>query len=491
MAGWPASLRARLTLWYSVLLGLPLIAFAIVCYLSVAQTLQSRTDRFIGDALTAFARELVAERRAALNARDAMESTLAELRFRELHVAIVDQNGALIARSEVAGSDEPRSAGPGTFPWDDIVESLRSHDPAGPLAFTLTGAQGGLRVLARPLDLYGQHYRLIGTYSRADLTGVLERLRKLFVIAVPLLVGFAAAGGFALARRSLAPVATMASRAAEISASNLSERLPVGGGAELIGLARVVNDLLDRLEAAFAQQRRFVADASHELRTPTAILRTEADVTLAQEHRAEGDYRRSLLVMRDAARRLTRIVEDLFLLARADAGHFVARRSPLYLEDLVHDAARAMHAVAERRTVRIELLRLVEAPLEGDPDLLGRLLLNLLDNAVKYSPPGGTVVVAMDRQNGMCHVSITDTGPGIPVEARERVFERFFRVEESRTSVSEGETDRVSGTGLGLAIARLIAEMHAGRLDLVDSRPGRTEFRVTLPVDAQSGAAAQ
>ena len=489
MAGWPASLRARLTLWYSVLLGLPLIAFAIVCYLSVAQTLQSRTDRFIGDALTAFARELVAERRAALNARDAIESTLAELRFRELHVAIVDQHGVLIARSE----GEPGSAGSSAFPWDDVVASLRSPDPAGALAFTLTGAQGGLRVLARPLDLYGQHYRLIGTYSRAELTGVLERLRKLFVIAVPLLIGFAAAGGFALARHSLAPVATMASRAAEISATNLSERLPVGGGAELIRLARVVNDLLDRLEAAFAQQRRFVADASHELRTPTAILRTEADVTLAQEHRAEGDYRHSLVVMRDAARRLTRIVEDLFLLARADAGHLLARRAPLYLEDLVHDAARAMHAVAERRTVRIELLRLVEAPLEGDPDLLGRLLLNLLDNAVKYSPPGGTVLVAMDRKNGMCQVSITDTGPGIPVEARERVFERFFRVEESRTSVIAGDSDSdsVSGTGLGLAIARRIAEMHAGRLDLVESRPGRTEFRVTLPVGAPSGAAAQ
>lgn len=487
----PASLRARLTLWYSVLLSLPLIAFAIVCYLSVAQTLQRRTDRLIGDALTAFAQELLAERRAALSAREAILSTLADLRFRELHFGIVDSSGVLVARSDAdtPASVSAETGGVGTQ-WTRVVESVQGQDPKGTFALTLPGPRGGSRVLSRPLSLYGQHYRLIGTYSRAELAGVLERLRKLFLIAVPVLVGCAAAGGFALARRSLAPVASMTARAAEITASNLDERLPVGGGAELVGLARVVNDLLDRLEAAFAQQRRFVADASHELRTPTAILRTEAEVTLAQEHRAEAEYRSSLQVMRDAARRLTRVVEDLFLLARADAGHLVAQRTPVYLEDVVHDSARAMQAVAERRKVRIALLKLVEAPLTGDPDLLGRLLLNLLDNAVKHSPAGGTVEVVMARENGWCQVTVTDNGPGIPANARERLFERFFRAEVSRTSVSDSISVS-EGAGLGLAIARRIAEMHEGRLDLVDSRPGRTEFRVTLPVGEPSGPSTQ
>ena len=153
------------------------------------------------------------------------------------------------------------------------------------------------------------------------------------------------------------------------------------------GLAVVVNALLDRLETSFEQQRRFMADASHELRTPTAIIRTEAEVTLTRD-RGEDEYRSSVTVMRDAARRLTRIVDDLFLLARADSGHLVARRDALYLEELLHDAVRSVRQVAEQRGVVVKLGSIIEAPFEGDADLLGRLFLNLLDNAIKYSPKG-------------------------------------------------------------------------------------------------------
>jgi len=130
--------------------------------------------------------------------------------------------------------------------------------------------------------------------------------------------------------------------------------------------------------------------------------------------------------------------------------------------------------------VQVALGELVEAPFRGDPDLLGRLLLNLLDNAIKYSPEGGTVAVGMRRANGSCEIAVVDGGPGIPAEARERVFERFYRVDRSR---SRAEQSATSGAGLGLAIARRIAEMHAGRLELAESRPGRTEFRLTLPVE--------
>jgi len=244
-----------------------------------------------------------------------------------------------------------------------------------------------------------------------------------------------------------------------------------------------VNDLLDRLERSFEQQRSFVTDASHELRTPAAILRTEAEVTLGREHRDEAEYRASVTVMQDAARRLSRIVEDLFLLARADSGDLVAHREPLYLEDLVHDATRAVHSVADRRGIQIALGDLVEAPFHGDPDLLGRLLLNLLDNAIKYSPEGGTVAVAMQRRNGSCEIQVVDGGPGIPAEARDRVFERFFRADAARSRSLPSAT---SGAGLGLAIARRIAELHAGRLELAESRPGHTEFRLTLPVGEPS-----
>jgi heavy metal sensor kinase len=309
---------------------------------------------------------------------------------------------------------------------------------------------------------------------------MLGTIRLMFLVAIPLLVAVAATGGYFLARRSLEPVAAMAREAASITAHNLDRRLTVAGGAELVELARVVNDLLDRLERAFSQQRRFVADASHELRTPTTILRTEADVTLARPERPESEYRASVTVMRDAARRLARIVDELFILARADAGHLVTRREPVYLEDLVDEAVRAVQEVAAQRKVRIEAGDLVEAPVSGDADLLGRILLNLLDNAIKYSPPGATVSVAMRRAGVAAEISIVDQGPGIPPEAQEQVFERFFRLDTAR---SHGDRTATSGAGLGLAIARRIAELHGGRLELASSRPGRTEFRLTVPID--------
>ena len=475
-ARWPSSLRSRLTLWYTILLGVPLIAFAVVCYVVFERALRDRTDRFIGDALTAFSREVTAERRSGLTPSEALRTTVAEVHFRDLHIAILDTAGRVVAMTpfavDIAGDERPSSQ---LETW--LVGALRASDDWQPRAVTRSSALGEYRVVVRPLAFEGERFRLTGTYSLADLNGVLSRIRRMFLVAIPLILLFAATGGSFLAKRSLAPVSSMAARAAEISATNLHERLPVGGGDELVGLARVVNDLLDRLEQSFEQQRRFMADASHELRTPTAILRTEADVTLSRDHRSEDDYRASVAIMRDTSRRLARIVDDLFLLARADSGNLAPRREPLYLEELVHDATQSVRQVAEQRGVQVSLARMVEAPFQGDADLLGRILLNLLDNAIKHSPEGGTVEASMVHRTGHYEISIVDGGPGVPPEARERIFERFFRADTAPPGAAESIK---SGAGLGLAIARRIAEMHGGRVDLVDSRPGRTEFRLTL-----------
>ncbi|MDB4906075.1 MAG: hypothetical protein JWO05_859 [Gemmatimonadetes bacterium] len=444
---WPSSLRSRLTLWYTVFVSLPLVLLAVVTYIAFAGALQERTDRFIAEALTAFSRELLAERRATLSAEQAIRSTIEEVRFRDLTIAVTTSGGSLVAMTEPAPGSEA----------------------------------GRVRTIERTIQLGGHDYHVAGAYPMRDSEIVLARIRRMFLFAIPLLVLVAATSGYALARRSLAPVASMAARAADISATNMHERLPVGGGDELVRLASVVNALLDRLELAFAQQRRFVADASHELRTPTAILRTEADVTLSREHRSEEEYRASVSVMKDAAQRLTRVVDDLFLLARADAGHLVMHAEPLYLEELVHGATRAVRSVAEQRGVSIALGEVIEAPFQGDPDLLGRLLLNLLDNAIKYSPRGGAVRAAMARDAHAYSITVTDTGPGIPASEQEHVFERFFRGDIAR---SRSEATATSGAGLGLAIARRIAEMHHGTLVLVESRAGHTEFRLALPSPA-------
>ncbi len=467
----PSSLRSRLTLWYAFLLGVPLAAFAVVCYVVFERTLIGRTDRFIGDAISVFSAEVVAERRLATSVRDAIVTTADEVRFRNLRVIVRAASGAVVAMH----TDPDAPVDPA---GDRVLAALEGHAFATE-AMTVPGASGGDRVVTRPLVVQGESFTVSGAFPLADVAAVLERIRLMFFVAVPLLLGVAAASAWLLAKRGLAPVAAMATRAGEITATNLSARLPVAGDAELTGLARVINELLDRLEAAFGQQRRFMADASHELRTPTAIIRTEADVTLSRSQRTEAEYRESLGVVLQASRRLTRIVDDLFLLARADAGHLTVRSEAVELDELVHDATRAIEPVGDLRGVRVELRRMIHAPITGDPDLLGRVLLNLLDNAIKYSPRGGTVVVDMANSGGRCTISVVDNGPGIPAQMRESVFERFVRGDAARERANETATD---GAGLGLAIARRITVAHGGTLDLAESRPGHTEFRVVLPV---------
>jgi two-component system OmpR family sensor kinase len=473
---WPSSLRLRLTLWYALLLGLPLIAFAIVCYVVFSRALLDRTDRFIDDSLGAFSRELVAERRAASSIDEAMRTTINEVRFPDLRIAIADSGGRIVvstAAREEAQADQP----PPPAIEHQFTEAVRASSLTAVRTITLGANAGAFRVVLRPVVIRGERFRLGAAYPLRDIEQVLDRARRLFAVAIPLFVLLAGIGGYFLAKRGLAPVAAMSIRAAAITVANLDERLPVGGGAELVGLAEVVNDLLDRLQDSFEQQRRFMADASHELRTPTAIVRTEAEVTLSRP-RTEQEYRSALEVTAASARRLTRIVDDLFLLARADAGHLVARHEPLYIEELLHDAVRGMRPVAGERGVTVRLGEVIDGPFTGDADLLGRLLLNLVDNAVKHSPRGSEVVLDMGRRDGFYLITVTDSGPGIPPDMHHRIFERFFRVDVGRDRSSSTVT---SGAGLGLAIGSRIAELHGGSLRLVESRPGRTQFEVSLP----------
>jgi len=395
MLRWPSSLRVRLGLWHSILLGVPLVVFALVCYLAFSQALVGGTDRFVAEALAAFRRELAAERRAGLPGEVAMVSTVREVRFHEMNIVVLAPGGRVVAIATAAG----QTATTAPLRADDqrLVETLRRLPTVtGGQTITVETGGGAARLRFEPLEDAGQVYTLAARYPLREAEATMDGIRRMFAVAVPLLVLAAAASGYFLARRSLAPVASMAEQAAEISVMNLHERMPVSGGDELVRLATVINALLDRLEQSFAQQRRFMADASHELRTPTAIVRTEADVTLSLAHRSEGEYRESVAIMQDASQRLTRIVDDLFLLARSDAGHLVMHLAPLQLEDVVDDALRGVRPIATQRAVRVALAAAVEAPMRGDADLLGRLLLNLLDNAIKHSPAGGTVTVSTE-----------------------------------------------------------------------------------------------
>jgi heavy metal sensor kinase len=266
----------------------------------------------------------------------------------------------------------------------------------------------------------------------------------------------------------------MAEQAHRITGSNLNTRLEIGNAAdELAVLSASFNQLLSRLDLSFESMRRFVADASHELRTPLSIIRGEADVALSHE-RSAAEYRESLAIILDESRRLSRLVDDLLNLARADAGRLKLQSEEFYLNDLLAECCRSAQSLAAARGIALECRSAEDARFRGDEELLRRLVMNLLDNAIRYTPPGGKVSAALEAQDSQFRIRIADTGVGISPDAAPHVFERFYRADTARSRQG-------GGFGLGLAIVKWIAESHRGEVALATTPGAGSTFTVTLP----------
>ena len=266
----------------------------------------------------------------------------------------------------------------------------------------------------------------------------------------------------------------MAAQAEAITVHSTDRRLDTPTAADELGqLAHAFNRLLNRLATALQMQRQFMADASHELRTPVSVIQTAAEVTLEREVREEWEYREALTIVNEQSARLGRLVADMFMLARADAGGFrlVVRR--LYLDEVVAECVRAAAILAA--TQKVEFITHIEpdVSVNADDGLLRQLVTNLLDNAVQYTPGGGSVTVSLTADRGHATLTVSDTGRGIAPGDRERVFHRFVRLDLARTSTS--------GSGLGLPIARWIVEQHDGTLTLEQNATGGCLFIVRLP----------
>jgi signal transduction histidine kinase len=267
----------------------------------------------------------------------------------------------------------------------------------------------------------------------------------------------------------------MASQADTLTGRSTDFRLPGGGATDELGsLARAFNRLLDRLSATLRLQRQFMADASHELRTPVSVIQTAAEVTLQREERDDGEYRFALAVISEQSARLTRMVDDMLVLARADAGAYPLTPRLLYLEEIVAECVRAVSMIATAHSVALVTQLQADVSLTADDGLLRRLTMNLLDNAVQYTPTGGTVTVTVAADERLATIAVSDTGAGIPAADRERVFERFVRLDPARSGTS--------GAGLGLPIARWIAEAHGGTLTVEQNDAGGCRFIARLPL---------
>jgi two-component system OmpR family sensor kinase len=465
------SVRARLTLWYVSLLAAVLVAFSLVVYGLLARALEARVDDGLRAVLDVARTSLTHDAAEGQDAADAARSTVAELSSRTERLAVFDAGGRLLSR------------GPDQEPEDLQLPPSAAIAEDAVLIYDVPEEPGDedlhrVAVTRARIPPAGPVYLIAASQSLDPVDDELESLRDILVRLVPVALAAAAVGGWLLARKSFLPVVGMARQARRMEAADLSERLPVVNPRDELGqLAGTFNELLDRLATAFAQQRTFMADASHELRTPLAAIRTASAVTLLRPSRGEDEYREALQVVSDQARRITRLVEDMFTLARADAGHYPLHRQRLYLDELVADAARAAEVLGAERSVTVSVQRAEECPFDGDEDLLLRMVQNLLDNAMRHSPPGAAVGLSLECGLRDYRISISDQGPGIPEEAQSRLFERFFRADSSRARTEPG----AGGAGLGLSIARWVAEAHGGRLDLVRSDAAGTLFTAILP----------
>jgi two-component system heavy metal sensor histidine kinase CusS len=290
---------------------------------------------------------------------------------------------------------------------------------------------------------------------------------------IPVGVLLAVAGGAFTARAALRPVDEMARTARRITAEALGERVGRRGADDEVDyLADTLNDMLARLESAFDQLRRFTADAAHELRTPLTVLKGEMEVALRSE-RTPAEYRRVLETGLEEVDHLIRVAEDLLLLSRATAAVGL-RREPVELEPLVMEALDAALRLGARRSVTVNLGPVAPVTVVGDGAALGRALLNLLDNAVKYTPAGGRVTLSLERGECTARIAVADTGIGIAPADQERIFEPFVRLDGARSR-------QTGGTGLGLAIARSIAVAHGGRLDVQSAPAAGSRFTLELP----------
>jgi heavy metal sensor kinase len=462
------SLGFRLVTWYASLLTLVFVVLGVLTLIYLrhyleANLLDSQARRAQQIADTLLARVDRTGENAVAQEVEELYSPAANERF----IRITRDDGrVLYASGKPTDHTFDPSKVPVLGPQSRIQHFRKEYAPGGALLIASLKYHAG----------NGAHPAYIvevgASAERTETT--LRQVLIMLAVGLPITVAIAVAGGFALVRRALRPVERIAHNAEAITQHNLSQRLPVmHTGDELERLSLSLNHMISRLEDAIQSSKRFVADASHELRTPLTVLRGELE-SLAQDEQLKLPTREALGSMLEEVDRLAEIVEALLALSRLDAGEGQAESVRFNLFELAATTADQMGLLAEDKNITITREGAQEVTVEGDRARLKQVIVNLLDNAIKYTPNGGSVELRITRDDGYAVLDVADNGVGIPPEALPHVFKRFYRADDSR---SRGQ----GGVGLGLSIVKSICAAHRVTVE-VDSHPGRgSRFRLRFP----------
>jgi heavy metal sensor kinase len=459
----PVSLRVRLTLWYAGAMMVVLAVYAGAVFTFVSRNASENLDNSLRQDLRWPAEMLPRNPDGSIILPEPGEDSIGDIDSPWLQ--LWSSTGELVFTTVAARlrpipeTDQLAARADGS-----IVQIPQTSPP--------------MRVLSRAsndIKVNGQPAIIQVAKSEKPIRDELSELSLMLLLGLPFGVVAAGLGGYSLARRALAPVDRMAERARSITAERLQDRLPVDNPNDELGrLASVFNQTLTRLEASFDQMRRFTADASHELRTPLTAIRTVGEVGL-RGRRDEAAYREIIISMLEEVDRLSYLVDRLLTLSRTDIGQGRLSVSVIDLGDLADDVAGQLGVLAEEKQQTITVDRPVALQLSADPVVLRQAVLNLVDNAIKYTPNGGRITIRVLESHGAAILEVSDTGPGIPENMRRRIFDRFYRIDAS------GSRDE-RGTGLGLSIAKAAVESNGGQLTLEPTDGTGCTFRISVPV---------
>jgi two-component system OmpR family sensor kinase len=468
------SIRSQLTIWYAVVVGLIFLASDIILYQGFKMSLTDTMDQTLYTAAEDVEQSIF---------KVPMEKWQAAIKQLErgflvnrLFIQVLEistekaDSFRIAARSGVLSGNISQQK-----MWDELSHQL----PSKPVYINITEESPGihpLRIILYPVRQEGNKAYLIqvGT-SLKKMSSTLKDFLIILIFSGPILLLVSVLGGYFILTRVLQPMKSVVQTAKKITAEDLSLRIEANNQKNEIGqLIITFNEMISRLERSVSQIKQFSSDASHDLKTPLTVIRGEIDITL-RKNRPKAEYIKTLTSVREEAKKLERVIDNLLFLSRIDSRDYQRSYEKVQLDEILLDVFEKITPLANEKEVAYVLEIIERVSMQGDPILLSRLLMNLMDNAIKYTPPGGQIKISLKNTREKTRFTIQDTGIGIPESALSYIFNRFYRVDQSRSQRNEG-------AGLGLSIVKKIADIHQAEIDIHSQLNEGTTVLVSFPL---------